>query len=129
LFVGAEPFSLILPIINLLAITLYVVWWIAIAGLIYSCGDPITKGPATFPFANFQIDAMTKPILIFHFASFFWIVAFISTFNEFVICSAVCIWYFQQDHPPIIKSIYRGLRYYLGAIAMGSFLLALVWLL
>lgn len=59
--------------------------------------------------------------------------AFLLTISHFIIVGATAIWYFpssRQDYPmPILKSISWMFRYHIGSLAMGSLLLALVWLL
>lgn len=52
-------------------------------------------------------------------------------FVQFVVASCVCIWYFSKNKGhfgfgTIRKSIYYAIRYHLGSLAFGSFLLATV---
>lgn len=59
--------------------------------------------------------------------------ALILTISHFIIVGATAIWYFpssrHQYSSPILKSISWMLRYHIGSLALGSLLLAMVWLL
>lgn len=58
--------------------------------------------------------------------------AFLIALNQFILASAVCIWYFASGSDsgaqrPVSRSIWWAFRYHLGTLAFGSFILALVW--
>lgn len=60
-----------------------------------------------------------------------WHVAFIVNFSNFVLVGVACLWYFASNRnslgSPIMKMFGWGLTYHIGTIAVGSFLLALIW--
>lgn len=60
-----------------------------------------------------------------------WIVSFLEAYNLFVLVSTACIWYFEvssQDgvRKPINRSYFRGIRFHIGSLAFGSFIVALI---
>ena len=67
----------------------------------------------------------------------FWITAFLVAANEFVVIVSTCTWYFSRkdipddDGIPGDSDVYKGfwwsVRYHVGSIAFGSFILAVVW--
>ena len=80
-------------------------------------------------------DKKTWYLVIFHCFGFLWNLAFISYFGIFVIGCSCAIWYFNygkgsKSHfpRPILTSTWWALRYHLGSLALGAFILALVWL-
>jgi choline transporter-like protein 2/4/5 len=61
----------------------------------------------------------------------FWVVSFIEAYNTFVLVSTACIWYFEVEsaegvRKPINRSFFRGIRFHLGSLAFGSFIVACV---
>lgn len=66
----------------------------------------------------------------YHIFGSIWIFCYIVSCHEFVIASCVSMWYFCREKKslsfPILKSIYRLIRFHLGSIALGSFLVALL---
>lgn len=75
-------------------------------------------------------------IMIF---GYFWIMAFILACNEFVIIVSAATWYFSdktvEDDDGIAgdAEVYKGFtwifRYHFGSLAMGSLLVAIVWMI
>jgi len=62
---------------------------------------------------------------------FFYITAFINAYNQFVLASSACIWYWEHllpDGPqkPVRNSFYRAWRYHLGSLAFGSLIIAII---
>ncbi|MCP4649557.1 MAG: CTL/SLC44 family protein [PVC group bacterium] len=67
----------------------------------------------------------------FHLFAMFWITAWIEAYNIFVLVSSACIWYFEVSSAdgvrrPINRSFFRGLRFHIGSLAFGSFIVALI---
>jgi len=67
----------------------------------------------------------------------FWLTALIMACNEFAIISAAVSWYFSDKSLPcddgipgeaeVLSGIWWTFRYQFGTLALGSFLLAVVW--
>lgn len=71
--------------------------------------------------------------MIAHIFSCLWNVAFLNYMMVFVIASSCVIWYYNnKDSPnyfskPILTSVWWSFRYHLGSIALGAFILAVIW--
>jgi len=74
--------------------------------------------------------------MLYHVFMLLWGINFIEGFAIMTVAGTVCGWYFtgeddigrrkQKDKFPVLASMYRTLRYHLGSIAFGSFLIAAV---
>jgi len=67
----------------------------------------------------------------FNLFGMFWITAFMEAYNLFVLVSTACIWYFEVSsadgvRKPINRSFFRGLRFHIGSLAFGSFIVAVI---
>lgn len=63
---------------------------------------------------------------------FLWITAFLLACSDFVLIVAVCSWYFTENSDKrgdftIMKGYWWSLRYNMGSLLFGSFIIALVW--
>lgn len=51
-------------------------------------------------------------------------------FSQYVLAHSACDWYFDQKKPNLVKnSFYYGFRYHIGSLALGSFILTLVYII
>jgi len=74
--------------------------------------------------------------MAFHVIGFLWNVAFFRYYGVFVISCACSIWYFNSDFSggsffsfPVLTSSWWGIRYHLGSLALGSFILMVLWVI
>jgi hypothetical protein len=68
-----------------------------------------------------------------------WMIAFIAAANEFAIIVATATWYFSRKDIPdsdgiagdsdVMKGLKWTYRYQMGTLALGSFILTLIWLI
>jgi len=68
-----------------------------------------------------------------------WLSAFLIAANEFVVIVSTCTWYFSRKDIPdddgipgdaeVYKGFWWSIRYHVGTLAFGSFILTLVWLI
>mmetsp|Transcript_5755 Transcript_5755/g.9856 ORF Transcript_5755/g.9856 Transcript_5755/m.9856 type:complete len:89 (-) Transcript_5755:551-817(-) len=66
--------------------------------------------------------------------AFFWIYELIQAIFQYVLIVGVCCWYFtsNSDQPgdfSISRGFYWSFRYNFGSLAIGSFLLAVIWII
>jgi len=126
-FVQEVSQSICVPIFGFLFLASFFAYWLIIALYLYTSGTWSQVGQQ--PFGKIEWDAYIQEILIVHCFALFWNVAFMMAFNQYVIASACCMWYFKKKPvKPVSRSIFRGLCKHLGSLAFGSFILALVWL-
>jgi len=67
----------------------------------------------------------------FHIFALFWGMAYLVALCEFIIGGSCCVWYFSKkkgEESVIRRSLWWGIIH-TGSLALGSFLLALVWLI
>lgn len=65
----------------------------------------------------------------YHIFSFIWTLAFFEACCKFVFGSAVAIWYYKNGEHPVWSSYTKLIRYHLGSVAFGSFIVTLLYLL
>ena len=97
--------------------------------------------PSSYQLQTKSIDygAGTANMLWIMIFGYFWIIAFILSCNEFVIVCAAASWYFSDktiedsDGIPGDADVWKGFfwipRYHFGSIALGSLLIAVVWMI
>ena len=61
----------------------------------------------------------------------FWVTAFMEAYNLFVLVSSASIWYFEVSSKDgarkvINRSFFRGIRFHMGSLAFGSFIVAII---
>ena len=172
----AMPELLFLPLSNVLALGLFLVWWVFVAASLQSAGTidttdlsaNVRAGIAlladqtnlTKDLGNFSTTMSTVqdlPVLqylqLYHVFGLLWTVNFINGVGAMTVAGAVCAWYFSQlpegaandpeyeklryggpavdGKPPRQRcvacgSLARTLRFYLGSVAFGSLLIAII---
>ena len=65
---------------------------------------------------------------------FFWITAFIIASTQYVLIVAVVSWYFTQNEETrgnfsLLKGYWWSIRYNMGSLLFGSFIIAVIWLI
>lgn len=138
-----DCFSILaVPVVNMLIALFFMVIWIIGTVFLYSVGDPIKRDD--YPIADIQWSEETRYMWYFNLFAILWIVAFFVSSGDFIIGASACIWYFNQvpagaskrekkEHRttysinPVCTAIYWLYRYHLGSIALGAFMLAVVW--
>ena len=129
------------PVINTLAAIVFAGLWVVGTLFLYSVGDIEKRGD--WPIANVKWDDTIRRFWYFNLFAILWVLAFILSCGDFVIGAASCIWYFNQgqnsqsqkkEEKAVTKSIspvrtgyWWIFRYHLGSLAIGSFMIALIW--
>lgn len=129
-----ENLSVVLvPIFTAIFVCGYIVLWIAIFLYIFSVGT--YKPSDTSPFADVEWSTGVRWVMAFHVITFLWNVAFFNYYSIFTIAGGCAIWYFNSESGdpgyfahPVATAAWWGMRYHLGSIALGSFILMLLWL-
>lgn len=79
---------------------------------------------------SYEMEKSWEYVRWYHIFGFLWISAFIVACQDFVIASAIATWYFKRDKSsmgcPIATAVWRIIRYHMGSIAFGSFIIAVV---
>lgn len=123
----------------LLPISVYVicipifVWWVAGAIYLYTSGEAVPDNTSFI--AAFEHRDETTYMFIYYLFGFFWLIAFCIAVEQFIIAAVTCMWYFSgqgsDDHQSqgsvsITLGVKWAMKYHLGSLAMGSFLVAVV---
>lgn len=116
------------PIISSLVLFVFLFMWLIGFFYIGSVGTPVILMTDQLPFASVNWSQDTQIALAYYTFMGIWTYTFLDAVQLFVICSTACIWYFKQESAsfPVTKSAYRAFRYYLGSLAFGSLILAIV---
>ncbi|KAI9219001.1 plasma-membrane choline transporter-domain-containing protein [Blastocladiella britannica] len=128
--VAAMPMIVVFPITSYIAIIVLSVYYLIIAIYIETTND-VTKLTLI---GSAQTVTFIKYFQWYHLFGFLWTLALIVAVNQTTIAGAIASWYWSRDkqHLPrliVIKSLWRSLRYSLGSLALGSFLIAVVQLI
>lgn len=123
---------LIMPFISCFFVIGFMGLWLVSMGYLLACGNIVTKDGSQLKTINFDGKEELKWQLGVSIFALFWISEFICAVFDFAIIVAVCTWYFtcNSDRGPqftLLKGLYWAFRYNFGSLAIGSFLLAIIW--
>ncbi|KAI9204340.1 plasma-membrane choline transporter-domain-containing protein [Polychytrium aggregatum] len=126
-----------MPMIVFYPLVMWVVWLVLLAYFIIVMlylASPTSVVVITQFGLNLQNPQMTTYLEWFHLFGFFWTWSFMAGFQILSLAGAFATYYWTLDKKtltsiPLLKSIYRTLRYHMGSIAIGSLLIALVQIL
>jgi len=128
-YIGNECCVMFVPLVMTGTFILFMIYWIIVAVYLYSSGT-ITKSPTSF-YAYPEWNDYVRYAFWFHLFGALWVLSFLEAYNLFVLVSSTCIWYFEVSskegvRKPINRSFFRGIRFHLGSLAFGSFIVALI---
>ncbi|XP_050517151.1 choline transporter-like protein 1 isoform X1 [Diabrotica virgifera virgifera] len=125
--IAAMPILLLEPVLTFLFLGVTVALWF------YFCLWIESSGTLTETRANvfyYKKDGWMKFTRWYNFFGMLWMAQFIIGCQHMVIAGAVSIWYFKRNKAslgtPFIASASNLIRYHLGSVALGSFLIATV---
>jgi len=127
-FVEETPNILSVPPLMFFVLLAYYIYWIWILLYILSSGS-VHANDSGLPFAQVAWTTESTAFFWVHLFGLLWNNFILITIPQFVVMSAVCIWYFSgsKTTDPVSKSIWRTFRYHFGSIVFGSLILALVF--
>mmetsp|Transcript_22525 Transcript_22525/g.76592 ORF Transcript_22525/g.76592 Transcript_22525/m.76592 type:complete len:700 (-) Transcript_22525:204-2303(-) len=124
---GAMPQLILFPSVTFCMTLCLMGWWIPVAGFLYATGEIKQDS-----LGNYVVrwDETTQHMGLYHLFGFLWTNQFIVGFGYMVTAGAVAqfYWVAGKDMPPgpVKKSAYRAIRYHMGTIAFGAFLIAVI---
>jgi hypothetical protein len=114
----------ILPITQAFVVIAILVGLIAGAVSLYARGTFTFNNYSAFP--DVTLDSTFIALTIVFIATSIWLIFFVHGCNQFLLCSAVSIWYFNNSSDatgaPCGDSIWRLLRYHLGSVTFAGVL-------
>ncbi|XP_056376203.1 choline transporter-like protein 1 [Hyla sarda] len=122
------PLLVFQPFWTFFALLLFWVYWVMILLFLGTAGDPSTNEQG---FVEFKISGPLQYMWWYHLVGLIWISEFILACQQMTIAGAVVTYYFtrnKRDLPftPILASVNRLIRYHLGTVAKGAFIITLV---
>jgi hypothetical protein len=123
----------LLPLISYLFCLPVFAWWTISTVYLYTVGTATFKENSFI--ADIVWDANVKEMLWLMLFGLLWVVSFFLALQSFIIAVTVCMWYYSkgsdEDDPEargssVSTSVWWAVRYHMGSIAFGSFLIAVV---
>ncbi|XP_061840378.1 choline transporter-like protein 1 isoform X2 [Nerophis lumbriciformis] len=123
------PLLVLQPFWTFLCLMLFWVYWLAVLLLLGMSGSAVKNNSTNL--VEYQISGPAQYLVWYHAVGLIWISEFIFAFQQMSIAGAVVTYYFTRDKSrlpatPILSAMLRTLRYHLGTLAKGSFIITLV---
>ncbi|KAM9362675.1 choline transporter-like protein 1 isoform 2-T2 [Symphorus nematophorus] len=123
------PLLVLQPLWTFLCLMLFWVYWIAVLLFLGTSGTPIKNNSTGV--VEYEMQGPLQYLVWYHAVGLIWISEFILAFQQMTIAGAVVTYYFtrnksQMPATPILSSMARTVRYHLGTLAKGSFIITLV---
>ncbi|XP_036594018.1 choline transporter-like protein 1 isoform X2 [Trichosurus vulpecula] len=121
------PLLVFQPFWTFLALLLFWAYWIMTLLFLGTLGSAVPKGE----FVEFEVSGPLQYMWWYHMVGLIWISEFILACQQMTVAGAVVTYYFTRDkrnlpYTPILGSVNRLIRYHLGTVAKGSFIITLV---
>ncbi|XP_043841509.1 choline transporter-like protein 1 isoform X2 [Dromiciops gliroides] len=121
------PLLVFQPFWTFLALLLFWMYWIMTLLFLGTLGTAIPSGE----FVEFEVSGPLQYMWWYHVVGLVWISEFILACQQMTVAGAVVTYYFTRDkrnlpYTPILASVNRLIRYHLGTVAKGSFIITLV---
>ncbi|XP_047220239.1 choline transporter-like protein 1 isoform X1 [Girardinichthys multiradiatus] len=123
------PLLVLQPFWTFLSLMFFWVYWIAVLLFLGTTGSPIVNDSTGV--VEYEMQGPLQYMVWYHLVGLIWISEFILAFQQMTIAGAVITYYFtrnksQMPATPVINSMFRTIRYHLGTLAKGSFIITLV---
>ncbi|XP_008419181.1 choline transporter-like protein 1 isoform X1 [Poecilia reticulata] len=123
------PLLTLQPFITFLALLLFWVYWILVLLFLGTTGNPEQNEETGL--TEFRLTGSLQYLTWYHAVGLVWISEFILACQQMTVAGAVVTYYFTRDKnrlpvTPILSSVLRLVRYHLGTVAKGSFIITLV---
>uniref|UniRef100_A0A4W6BRK4 Choline transporter-like protein n=1 Tax=Lates calcarifer TaxID=8187 RepID=A0A4W6BRK4_LATCA len=123
------PLLALQPFWTFICLMLFWVYWIAVLLFLGTAGTPVKNNSTGV--VEYHMEGPLQYLVWYHVVGLIWISEFILAFQQMTIAGAVVTYYFtrnksQMPATPILSSMARTIRYHLGTLAKGSFIITLV---
>ncbi|XP_041839842.1 choline transporter-like protein 1 [Melanotaenia boesemani] len=123
------PLLVLQPFWTFLCLMLFWVYWIAVLLFLGTSGTPVKNNSTGV--VEYEMQGPLQYMVWYHAVGLIWVSEFILAFQQMTIAGAVVTYYFtrnksQMPVTPILSSTVRTIRYHLGTLAKGSFIITLV---
>ena len=126
------PLLLVQPIWTFLILMVFFAYWLVVLAFIGTVGEPYPSDEKGFdvPTVEYNKTEMIDAFFWYHVVGLIWTAEFILACEQFIIASAVSMWYFNRNKSTLnctpCKAICRLLLHHIGTVAFGSFIITLV---
>uniref|UniRef100_A0A671X2G2 Choline transporter-like protein n=1 Tax=Sparus aurata TaxID=8175 RepID=A0A671X2G2_SPAAU len=123
------PLLALQPFWTFICLMLFWVYWVTVLLFLGTSGTPIKNNSTGV--VEYEMQGPLQFLVWYHVVGLIWISEFILAFQQMTIAGAVVTYYFtrnksQMPVTPILSSMVRTIRYHLGTLAKGSFIITLV---
>uniref|UniRef100_A0A673AIB2 Choline transporter-like protein n=1 Tax=Sphaeramia orbicularis TaxID=375764 RepID=A0A673AIB2_9TELE len=123
------PLLTLQPFVTFLALLLFWIYWILVLLFLGTSGNPVQNEETGL--TEFRLTGPLQYLTWYHAVGLVWISEFILACQQMTVAGAVVTYYFTRDKTrlpvtPILSSVLRLVRYHLGTVAKGSFIITLV---
>ncbi|TRY90050.1 hypothetical protein DNTS_031571, partial [Danionella cerebrum] len=123
------PLLALQPFCTFLALSLFWIYWIMVLLFLGTTGNPEKNNETGL--VEFRLTGALQYMTWYHAVGLIWISEFILACQQMTVAGAVVTYYFTRDKSklpvtPILSSVLRLVRYHLGTVAKGSFIITLV---
>ncbi|XP_038625431.1 choline transporter-like protein 1 isoform X2 [Tachyglossus aculeatus] len=122
------PLLVFQPFWTFFALVLFWVYWIMTLLFLGTTGSAVRNDQG---FVDFRVSGPLQYMWWYHVVGLIWISEFILACQQMTVAGAVVTYYFTREKrnlpfTPILASVNRLIRYHLGTVAKGSFIITLV---
>ncbi|XP_074530061.1 choline transporter-like protein 1 isoform X1 [Halichoeres trimaculatus] len=123
------PLLTLQPFVTFLALLLFWIYWVLVLLFLGTTGNPVQNEETGL--IEFRLTGPLQYLTWYHAVGLIWISEFILACQQMTVAGAVVTYYFTRDKnrlpvTPILSSVLRLVRYHLGTVAKGSFIITLV---
>ncbi|XP_043916965.1 choline transporter-like protein 1 isoform X2 [Protopterus annectens] len=122
------PLLVFQPFWTFVALIFFWIYWIMVLLFLGTAGDPVKDERG---FVEFRVSGPLQYMWWYHAVGLIWISEFILACQQMTVAGAVVTYYFTREKKnlpftPILVSVQRLIRYHLGTVAKGAFIITLV---
>ncbi|KAL6466607.1 hypothetical protein MHYP_G00244110 [Metynnis hypsauchen] len=126
---GHLPLLVLQPFWTFLTLMLFWVYWITVLLLLGTAGNPVKNNQTSL--VEFKMDGPQQYMVWYHAVGLIWVSEFILACQQMTVAGAVVTYYFTRDKSqlpltPLLSSVMSVMRYHLGTVAKGAFIITLV---
>ncbi|XP_068181975.1 choline transporter-like protein 1 isoform X1 [Antennarius striatus] len=123
------PLLTLQPFVTFLTLLIFWIYWILVLLFLGTTGNPVQNEETGL--IEFRLTGPLQYLTWYHAVGLVWITEFVLACQQMTVAGAVVTYYFTRDKnrlpvTPILSSVLRLVRYHLGTVAKGSFIITLV---
>ena len=134
--VNSMMLIVMLPIVQGIGITIFLVVWFIYIVFIATAGEKVlvdkdSYGPLEMPYKTFEVTENQESALWFMLFDLFWTMEFVEALGQIIVATAAATYYFTRDRSTIGNSTVvfaarHATWYHAGTAAFGSFIIAAI---